>query len=168
MQMEALECGAACLTMILAYYGRWVPLEQVRTDCGVSRDGSKASNILKAARSYGLAAKGMTFSTEALRKKGSFPSIIFWNFNHFVVLRGIRGKYAYLNDPARGAVRVSMEEFDRSFTGVVLAMEPTEEFSKSGKQKSTLEFARSRLAGMGIPLAFVARLLKTSRKYRSE
>ena len=82
MQMEALECGAACLTMILAYYGKWVPLEQVRADCGVSRDGSKASNVLKAARSYGLAAKGMTFSTDALRRKGSFPCILFWNFNH--------------------------------------------------------------------------------------
>ena len=88
MQMEALECGAACLTMILAYYGRWVPLEKVRADCGVSRDGSKASNVLKAARSYGLAAKGMTYSASAIRRKGKFPCIIFWNFNHFVVLAG--------------------------------------------------------------------------------
>ena len=101
MQMEALECGAACLTMILAYYGKWVPLERVRADCGVSRDGSKASNILKAARSYGLAAKGMTYSSSALRSKGSFPCILFWNFNHFVVLDGFKGKKAIINDPAR-------------------------------------------------------------------
>ena len=88
MQMEALECGAACLTMILAYYSKWVPLEQVRADCGVSRDGSKASNMLKAARSYGLAARGMTMSTHVLKKNEPFPCIIFSNFNHFVVLRG--------------------------------------------------------------------------------
>ena len=111
MQMEALECGAACLTMILAYYGKWVPLEQVRADCGVSRDGSKASNVLKAARSYGLSAKGMTYSAKGLHERATVPCILFWNFNHFVVLRGFRGKYAYLNDPARGQVRVPLEEF---------------------------------------------------------
>ena len=155
MQMEALECGAACLTMILAYYGRWVPLEQVRADCGVSRDGSKAVNVLKAARSYGLAAKGMTYSTKALREKGTFPCILFWNFNHFVVLDGFKGKYAYLNDPARGEVRVEMEEFERSFTGVVLAFEPTDAFEKGGTKPDTLAYARKRLEGMGGTIAFV-------------
>ena len=155
MQMEALECGAACLTMILAYYGRWVPLEQVRADCGVSRDGSKASNVLKAARSYGLKAKGMTYSLKALREKGTFPCIIFWNFNHFVVLDGFRGKYAYINDPARGEVKVPLDEFDESFTGVALIFEKTDAFQEGGEKPDTLKFARKRLEGLGAPIAFV-------------
>ena len=155
MQMEALECGAACLTMILAYYGRWVPLEKVRADCGVSRDGSKASNVLKAARTYGLAAKGMTYSTEALRNKGTFPCILFWNFNHFVVLDGFKGKYAYLNDPARGQVRVEIDEFDKSFTGIVLIFEKTDAFEEGGQKPDTISFAIKRLKGLGPAIAFV-------------
>ncbi len=155
MQMEALECGAACLTMILAYYGRWVPLEQVRADCGVSRDGSKATNILRAARSYGLTAKGMTYSTKALREKGSFPCIIFWNFNHFVVLDGFRGKHAYLNDPARGEVRIPLDEFDKSFTGIALQFEKTDAFETGGSKPSTLSFARKRLKGLEKPISLV-------------
>ena len=155
MQMEALECGAACLTMILAYYGRWVPLEQVRADCGVSRDGSKASNVLKAARSYGLKAKGMTYSTDALRRKGTFPCIIFWNFNHFVVLDGFKGNNAYINDPARGQVKVPIEEFDKSFTGIALVFEKTDAFEEGGQKPDTLRFARARLEGLGAAIAFV-------------
>ncbi len=155
MQMEALECGAACLTMVLAYYGRWVPLEQVRADCGVSRDGSKAVNILKAARSYGLAAKGMTYSTKALCEKGNFPCIIFWNFNHFVVVRGFKGKYAYVNDPARGQVRIPLDEFDTSFTGVVLTFEKTDAFQEGGEPPSAMRVAVEKLTGMGGALAFV-------------
>ena len=91
MQLEALECGAASLTMILAYYGKWIPLEQVRSDCGVSRDGSNAKNMLRAARSYGLVAQGYRYDTAELRKKGKFPCIVHWNFNHFVVLNGFKG-----------------------------------------------------------------------------
>lgn len=155
MQMEALECGAACLTMILAYYGRWVLLEQVRADCGVSRDGSKATNILKAARSYGLSAKGMTFSTEALRQRGSFPCIIFWNFNHFVVVRGFKGNHAFLNDPARGQVKVPIERFDESFTGIALVFERTDAFEEGGNKPDTVAFARKRLEGLGKAIAFV-------------
>lgn len=156
MQMEATECGAACFCMILAYYGRWEPLEKVRTECGVSRDGSKASNILKAARAYGMDAHGYTFSLEGIREKVAFPCILFWNFNHFVVLDGFRGKWAYLNDPTRGQVRVSMEEFDRSFTGVALTIQPTEAFETGGAPKSTIAFVHSRLAGLYAPIAFVA------------
>ena len=155
MQMEALECGAASLTMILAYYGKWLPLEQVRSDCGVSRDGSNAGNIMKAARGYGLTAKGFKSSVEAIRKSGAFPCIIHWNFNHFVVLCGFRGSYAYLNDPARGNVKVTMEEFDKAFTGICLTFAPSESFQPSGKRKSTLEFARKRLVGAGGAVAFV-------------
>ena len=154
MQMEALECGAACLTMILAYYGKWVPLEQVRADCGVSRDGSKASNVLKAARSYGLTAKGMTYSANALRRKGSFPCILFWNFNHFVVLAGFKGKYAYLNDPARGQIKVPMKEFEDSFTGVALVFAKTDAFEEGGRKPDTIEFARKRLEGLGPAIGF--------------
>ncbi len=155
MQMEALECGAACLTMILAYYGKWVPLEKVRADCGVSRDGSRASNILKAARSYGLASKGMAFSTEALRDKGVFPCIAFWNFNHFVVVDGFRGNHVYLNDPARGQVKVSIDEFDQCFTGIALMFEKTDAFEAGGSKPDTLKFAVGRLKGMGPAVAFV-------------
>ncbi|MBQ6585272.1 MAG: ATP-binding cassette domain-containing protein, partial [Coriobacteriales bacterium] len=153
--MEALECGATCLAMILAYHGRWEPLEKVRERCGVSRDGSKASNILKAARSYGLAAQGAAGDVVALRETGCFPCIIFWNFNHFVVLDGFKGDYAYLNDPARGEVRVKMEEFEESFTGVVLIFEKTDAFVESGKKPSTLRYAKERLAGMEVAIAFV-------------
>ena len=155
MQMEALECGAACLAMILAYYGKWVALEQVRADCGVSRDGSRASNILKAARSYGLSAKGMSYSASALRSSGSFPCILFWNFNHFVVLRGFRGKFAYINDPARGQVKIPIEQFEDSFTGIALVFEKTDAFQKGGKKPDTTAYARERLRGLGPAVAFV-------------
>ena len=155
MQMEALECGAASLTMILAYYGKWVPLEQVRSDCGVSRDGSNARNVLRAARSYGLTAKGYRYEPEDLKKNGTFPCIIHWNFNHFLVLDGFRGNKAYLNDPAKGSYAVSMETFDRSFTGVCLMFAPGEGFVPGGKPKSMVSFARQRLMGAGAAIAFV-------------
>ena len=155
MQMEALECGAASLAMVMAYYGKWVPLEQVRLDCGVSRDGSNARNMLVAARSYGFEAQGFRCETAALRDGIELPCIIHWNFNHFVVLDGFRGNYAWINDPARGEVKVPLEEFDRAFTGVCLQIVPGEDFEPSGKRKSTLAFARSRLKGAGAAVAFV-------------
>lgn len=155
MQMEALECGAASLTMILAYYGKWIPLEQVRADCGVSRDGSNAKNVLKAARSYGLIAKGYRYEPEELRKSGKFPCIIHWNFNHFLVLCGFRGNKAVLNDPAKGKYSVPMETFDKSFTGICLAFEPGETFEPGGKPKSMLAFAKKRLHGAWAAVAFV-------------
>ena len=156
MQMEALECGAASLTMVLAYYGKWVPLEQVRADCGVSRDGSNAKNVLKAARSYGLTARAYRFEPEDLKESGSFPCIIHWNFNHFVVLDGFKGGKAILNDPARGTVPVSMETFDSSFTGICLQFEPGEEFEPGGSPKSMARYAKKRLEGAGTALVFVA------------
>ena len=155
MQLEALECGAACLAMILAYYRKWVPLEQVRIDCGVSRDGSNAKNILMAARNHGMNAGGYKMEPEALREKGTFPCIIHWNFNHFVVCCGFKGKYAYLNDPARGSVKVTMKEFDEAFTGICLMITPSENFVPGGKKKSTLDFAARRLREAGAAVAFV-------------
>ena len=155
MQLEALECGAASLCMVLAYYGKWIPLEQVRADCGVSRDGSKALNILKAARSYGLNAQGYRYEPEQLRENGRFPCIIHWNFNHFVVLNGFQGDKAYLNDPARGTYSVSMEQFDKSFTGVCILIEPGESFVPDGKPKSTWSFIKKRMVGTGSAVIFV-------------
>ncbi|HCJ40815.1 MAG TPA: NHLP family bacteriocin export ABC transporter peptidase/permease/ATPase subunit [Ruminococcus sp.] len=155
MQLEALECGAASLAMILAYYDKWIPLEQVRSDCGVSRDGSNAKNIAKAARAYGFKVQAYSRTTDSIREKGRFPCIIHWNFNHFVVLDGFKGKYAYINDPARGAVKVGPEEFDKSFTGVTLNFTPTDDFVPEGKRRSTLDFAKKRLMGAGAAVAFV-------------
>ena len=155
MQMEALECGAASLAMVMAYYGKWVPLEQVRLDCGVSRDGSNARNVLLAARSYGFEAGGFRCEPSALREEIACPCILHWNFNHFVVLKGFKGRYAYINDPARGEVKVSAEDFDRSFTGICLQITPGPDFQPGGKRKSTLAFARRRLVGAGSAVAFV-------------
>ena len=155
MQMEALECGAASLAMVLAYYGKWIPLEQVRYDCGVSRDGSNARNVLRAARSYGLTAKGYRYEPAELKTKGKFPCIIHWNFNHFVVLNGFKGNKAVLNDPARGTYTVPMKTFDESFTGICLMFEPGEEFVPGGKPQSVFGFAQKRLKGAGAAIAFV-------------
>jgi len=154
MQLEALECGAASLTMVLAYYDKWIPLEQVRADCGVSRDGSNAKNVLRAARSYGLTAKGYRMEPEALKRDGKFPCIIHWNFNHFVVLCGFKGGKAVLNDPAQGNYSVPMEVFDKSFTGICLMFEPGEGFEPGGKPKSVMAFARQRMKGAGEAVAF--------------
>ncbi len=156
MQLEALECGAASLTMIMAYYGKWVPLEQVRADCGVSRDGSNAKNIALAAQRYGFKVEGFRRTPETIRTKGVFPCIIHWNFNHFVVLDGFKGKYAYINDPAKGFVKVPLEDFDKAFTGVTINIVPGENFTPSGKRKSTLEFAQKRLTGAKAAVLFVA------------
>ena len=155
MQLEALECGAASLTMIMHYYQMWIPLEQARVDCGVSMDGSSAKNILLAARSYGMKAQAWRLDPESLLEEGPFPCIIHWGFNHFVVLCGFKGKRAVLNDPARGRVTVEWEEFDREFTGVCLTLEPTEDFRPSGKRKTVFSYAKQRLKGTGVAAAFV-------------
>ena len=155
MQLEALECGAASLAMVMAYYNKWVPLEQVRVDCGVSRDGSKAKNIYLAAEHYGFDVKAYRMEPETLKEEGEFPCIIHWDMNHFVVLNGFKGNWVYLNDPARGTVRVSYEEFGKSFTGIVIEPTPSENFEASGKRKSTLEFAKKRINGTGAAVVFV-------------
>jgi len=155
MQLEALECGAASLTMIMNYYQKWIPLEQARVDCGVSTDGSSAKNIMVAARSYGMKANAWRLDPEDLLEEGPFPCIIHWGFNHFVVLCGFKGKRAVLNDPARGRVTVEWEEFDREFTGVCLTFEPGEDFQPSGKRKTVFSYAKDRLRGTGMAVAFV-------------
>ena len=133
LQMEAVECGAASLAIVLAHYGAWIPLEELRVACGVSRDGSKASNVVRAARRYGLTAKGFSLEPSALHQM-PMPCIIHWNFNHFVVLEGIDGKHAFINDPAIGRRRVGLGELDRAFTGVVLTLERGEAFRKIGSK----------------------------------
>ena len=148
MQMEAVECGAASLTMILAHYGKWLPLEEVRAACGVSRDGSSAKMILRAARNYGLDAKGYRTSSEGL--EGKQPAIIHWNFEHFVVFRGFDRKgRACLNDPGAGPVKWPMDEFRKHFTGVCLTFEPTEKFEKGGQQTSILSYIKKNMRGAG-------------------
>lgn len=156
MQMETLECGAAALAMVLAYYGKWMPLEQVRLDCGVSRDGASVQNIAKAARNYGMDVQGFARGIDALREIGPFPCIVTWNNNSYVVCCGFKGNHAYINDPAKGSKKITLEEFERSYQGVCLTFAPTDEFVPSGKRKSTVEFARKRLKGAGTAVAFVA------------
>ncbi|MFC9739801.1 NHLP family bacteriocin export ABC transporter peptidase/permease/ATPase subunit [Streptomyces noursei] len=150
LQMEAVECGAASLAMVLAHYGRHIPLEELRIACGVSRDGSRASNLLKAARSYGLSAKGMQMEPAALADVAA-PAILFWEFNHYVVYDGpgrrLGRRGVHINDPDKGRRFVPVEDFDTSFTGVVLVFEPTEAFRKGGRRPSVLNALPARLRG---------------------
>ena len=157
LQLEAVECGAAALSMILAYYKCHVPLEQLRVECGVSRDGSKASNLLRAARMHGLAAKGYRKEPAELALL-KLPAIVFWNFNHFVVLEGFRKGRAYLNDPAQGRRCVDAGEFDRSFTGIVLAFEPGPDFKPGGSRPSVVRSLRQYFAGMKKAVALLVLL----------
>ncbi|MFJ3898108.1 NHLP family bacteriocin export ABC transporter peptidase/permease/ATPase subunit [Streptomyces sp. NPDC090083] len=164
LQMEAVECGAASLAMVLGFYGRHVPLEELRIACGVSRDGSRASNLLKAARSYGLTAKGMQMDTAALAEVRS-PAVLFWEFNHYVVYDGMGRRFGrrgvYLNDPGKGRRFVPMEDFDAGFTGVVLVMEPGDGFERGGRKPGVLGAMPARLRGTAgtMPAAVLASLL---------
>ncbi|GHE80974.1 NHLP family bacteriocin export ABC transporter peptidase/permease/ATPase [Streptomyces griseoaurantiacus] len=164
LQMEAVECGAASLAMVLGHYGRHVPLEELRIACGVSRDGSRASNLLKAARSYGLTAKGMQMDTAALAEVAA-PAVLFWEFNHYVVYDGTGRRFGrrgvFVNDPGKGRRFVPREDFDTSFTGVVLVMEPGENFRKGGRRPGVFGALPARLRGTAgtLPAAVLASLL---------
>jgi NHLM bacteriocin system ABC transporter peptidase/ATP-binding protein len=156
--MEAAECGPASLAMILAYYGRWVPLDDLRDRCDVSRDGSTALNLLKVARQFGLEAGGQKCHPEGL-KKLAMPVVVFWNLNHFLVVEGFSGDTVYLNDPASGPRSISFKDFDESFTGVVLTFKPTPQFQAGGSRPSAFRGLKRRFHGAGEPLFY---LLATS------
>ncbi|NVJ92289.1 MAG: NHLP family bacteriocin export ABC transporter peptidase/permease/ATPase subunit [Methylocystaceae bacterium] len=154
LQMAAVECGAASLAMVLAHYGAWVPLEELRVTCGVTRDGSKASNLLKGARRYGLSAKGFKKEIKGLRDL-PVPSILHWNFNHYVVFEGIKKDKVYINDPAKGPRTLHTTDLEASFTGVVLAFEPTQNFKKIGQPPGLFNAFSKLLAGSKSALAFI-------------
>ncbi|MGW1026349.1 NHLP family bacteriocin export ABC transporter peptidase/permease/ATPase subunit [Streptomyces sp. NPDC002577] len=162
--MEAVECGAASLAMVLGHYGKHVPLEELRIACGVSRDGSRASNLLKAARGYGLDAKGMQMDLTALAGVPG-PAILFWEFNHYVVYDGMGRRLGrrgvYINDPGKGRRFVPMEDFDTSFTGVVLILEPGKHFRRGGRKPGVLGAMPARLRGTSgtMPAAVLASLM---------
>ena len=154
LQMEQRESGAVCLAMILAYYGRWVPLEQVRGDCGVSRDGSGTKGILSAAQGYGLLPLEISRTTAELQKEGQFPSILRWGHGQFVVLNGFLGNHAVINDPEQGMCRVGMSQFDELYQGVCLRMEPSEHFTPGGSRESVLTFMKKQLKGTKAAVIF--------------
>lgn len=154
LQMESVECGAAALSIILGHFGKFVPLEKLRIACGVSRDGLKATNIIKAAKEFGLEAKGYAKSIEKLMQIKT-PAIIFWNFNHFLVLEGFTKKKVYLSDPAQGRYSVSHQEFDDSYTGVVLTFDVNESFEKGNEKKGLMGSLLSRVASSKLSITYI-------------
>ncbi len=153
-QMEAVECGAAALAIVLGHYGSFIPLEELRIKCGVTRDGSNALNIIKAAKNYGLQGRGVKCEVEDLKKQ-SLPLIVFWGFNHFLVVENFGKKYVYINDPASGPRRVTYAEFDENFTGVALIFETTAEFKKTKGPRKLWTLLYERLYDVKGPLLYL-------------
>lgn len=144
LQIEAVECGAAALGMILSYYGRIVPLAELRQACGVSRDGSSAANVVAAGRTYGMDAKGFKKTLDNLQELTP-PYIVYWQFDHFLVVEGFIKDQVYVNDPASGPRQMSLAEFDRGYTGIVLVMRPGEKFQPGGMKRSIFQALHKRL-----------------------
>lgn len=155
MQMEAEECGAACLDMVCCYYRKWISLEQVRVDCGVSRDGSSALNLVKAARTYGFDTKSVSCDIDYLKNEASYPAILHWEFNHFVVLAGFSGGKAVINDPSKGRIVIGMDRLSEAFTGICLEFSPSAHFRTQGKKPSISHFMISRVSSMKRSIFFV-------------
>ena len=153
-QMEAVECGAAALTIIMGYYGKYLPLEEVRLECGISRDGSNSFDVLQAAKKYGMTAKGFKYDCEDLFDV-ELPVILFWEYNHFLVLEGFGKDKVYLNDPGGGPRQVTYEEFTESYAGVTLVISPGEEFQKGGRPLSLVKLLYERLKKTPKPLVFL-------------
>jgi len=157
LQMEAAECGAAALAIVMSYYGCYVPLEKLRNECGVSRDGSNALHLLTIARHYDFEAYGAKIDdlTAFEDKELVLPVILHWNFNHFVVLEGVKNSRYYINDPATGPRIVDQDEMDKSFTGVLLVLEPSPDFKPLGKPPSLISALRQRITGNRSALTFI-------------
>ena len=154
LQMEATECGAAALGIILEFHGRYVPLDVLRDDCGVSRDGSNAFYIKEAAKRYGLEVKAFRKPAEGLNTRKP-PFIVFWESNHFLVVEGFSRKRVHLNDPAVGRRSVSFDEFSRSYTGIAFTFEPGPQFVRQGRRPSALRGLIRRLSSSRVALGFV-------------
>ena len=171
LQMHATECGAACLGSVLAWYGRWVPLTELREKCEVSRDGSSAASILRAARHYGLECRGLSINAELL-KQLQMPAVLFWQFNHFVVLEGFDDNHFYLNDPASGRRKLTADEFSKGYSRIALKFERGDSFEPGGRRPGIWQQARARLDGSwgaitgafscGLMLALLALLVPAS------
>lgn len=162
LQTESMECGCACLAMILAYYKKWIPVEQLRSDCASTRNGISAKTLVEVARTYGLRAGGKRYSIEQLQKKAVLPCILFWNFSHYIVLTGFRRGKAQAIDPDSGEVELSEDEMRKSYTGICLEMEPGEDFRPEGTRPSLVNFAARHLAQFSRPFIFTLILLAVS------
>ena len=154
LQMETSECGAAALGIVLAHHGRHVPLERLRAECGVSRNGVNALNMVRVARGYGLEVDARRREAEQLGDL-PLPLVVFWNYNHFLVVEGFSGTHAFLNDPASGRRRVTREEFERCYSGGVFAFTRTDDFQRGGRPRSTWRALATRLRGSRLSLLYV-------------